>query len=205
MEIQIESAAGQVRAECESALERFQVWWPPDDQSADDRDECQDKAGAPADELRDVGVIDEEKAMQLLDATEKSAPLMLLTEHAAGTGIYINALFVRKADRRRAVATFQDFDAGHRGVAMKLARSGDQIVERQACAARTDVPKATLDHGFELRAEHHRKARDREEDRDETEREPGPAMNLENGLAKGEVQDGSSAIGRLYSRTLDAD
>jgi hypothetical protein len=56
-----------------------------------------------------------------------------------------------------------------------------------------------------LRAKHHRKARDREEDRDETEREPGPAMNLENGLAKGEVQDRSSAIGRLYSRTLDAD
>jgi hypothetical protein len=130
---------------------------------------------------------------------------MLLTEHAAGTGIYMNALLVRKADRRRAIATFKDFDAGHRGVAMKLARPGDQLVEWEACAARTDVPKATLDQGFELRAEDHRKARDREEDRDEAEREPGPAMSLENGLAKGEVQDRSSDMGRLYSRTLDAD
>jgi hypothetical protein len=78
---------------------------------------------------------------------------------------------------------------------MKLARSGDQLVEWQACATRTDVPKATLYQGFELRAENHRKPRDREEDRDETEREPGPAMNMENGLAEGEVQDRSSAIG----------
>jgi hypothetical protein len=78
---------------------------------------------------------------------------------------------------------------------MKLARSGDQLVERQARAARTDILKSALEQGFELRAEDHRKPRDREEDRDETEREPGPAMSLENGLAKGEVQDRSSAIG----------
>ena len=134
-----------MRAERESALERFQAWWPPDDQPTDDRGECQNKTDAPADELRDVGIVDEEKTMQLLDAAEKPAPLMLLTEHAAGTGIYVNALLVRKADRRRAIATFKDFDAGYRGVAMKLASPGDQLVERQACAARTDVPKATLD------------------------------------------------------------
>jgi hypothetical protein len=120
---------------------------------------------------------------------------MLLTEHAAGTGVYINALLVRKANRRRAIATFQDFDASHRGIALNLAGPGDQLVERQACAARTDVPKPTLDQGFELRTEDHRKARNREEDRHQAEREPGPAMNLENALANGEVQDRSPTIG----------
>src|SRR2546425_1236896 len=125
--------------------------------------------------------------MQPLCEAEESAPAVLLPQESAGAGIQVNALQVGEADDGRAVSAFEDLELLDLRAGVDRARPGDEIVERKARAARGHLAQLALGERLQLRAEHQREAGDREEHGHEPYGQAGPAMNVEDAVAKREI------------------
>ena len=104
----------------------------------------------------------------------------------------MDAVRVLEAHHDRAEPAARDLELADPGLRMQHARPFDQRIERDALAARADARDVALDERLELRPEEHSQARDRGEHDREPDSEPGPAVDLEDGLAQ---LHGREAIG----------
>ncbi len=187
VQVHVEGAALELRAEFERRLQRLESGRPPHGEPARHHDQRDDEAHASADELGHVGVAHETQAVQPLREPEEAAPAILLSEDGAVAGADVHALHVREAHDGRAESALEDLDLLDLRARARLLGACDELVQAEPGAARGHLAQLAFGERLQLRAKDHREPGCREEHGDQANREPGPAMNREDGVAYREI------------------